>query len=363
MIMASGQPDHDWEVVNPNTPVDQNYNIPIPKTPTNESTPGCLALGIIGITRTGVALYNPLDAQSENAVEGPGAEVLDSCDGHADPRGVYHYHDLPFNCLYRGDVDEFMGVAMDGYPIYGPKVNDSGVIKTLTSADLDKCHGRFTADGRYRYHMTFTFPYILGCFWGSILYDRTQTQAICSSDTSVWNALFGHYLCNCSTMTGGGDGAPDPACHHTNANKPSYCCDLRPTPRYCTDPNTGTTARPSSSTSRPSITTTRPPSTTARPSSTTAHPPSTTSRPSSTTAHPPSTSANPTSTTTRPTSTTTRTTSTTARPSSTSAHSTDPTQTCFPDCDPNGANTLNQSYAYVYLLLLACCYGILQRLV
>ncbi|XP_033731061.1 uncharacterized protein LOC117320609 [Pecten maximus] len=183
-IIASGEPDHVWGNVNPNRPLNQNFNIPIPKSPTTEAVPGCLSLGVIGIARTGVALFNPLDVNNENAVEGSGAERLDNCDGHADQFGVYHYHKLPFNCLYRGNTDEFMGVAMDGYPIYGPKVMENGVVKNLTSADLDKCHGRVASNGRYRYHMTFTFPYILGCFRGSLLYDRARTQAICSSNTS-----------------------------------------------------------------------------------------------------------------------------------------------------------------------------------
>lgn len=37
---------------------------------------------MIGITRTGVAIYNPLNEQAENAVEGPIKETFDSCDGH-----------------------------------------------------------------------------------------------------------------------------------------------------------------------------------------------------------------------------------------------------------------------------------------
>jgi hypothetical protein len=42
------------------------------------------------------------------------------------------------SCLYTGEEDEFIGVALDGYPIYGPYVSDSDHI--LTSADLDECH-------------------------------------------------------------------------------------------------------------------------------------------------------------------------------------------------------------------------------
>lgn len=62
------------------------------------------------------------------------------------------------------DTDKFLGVALDGNPIYGPKASDFSSL--ITSADLDACHGRFK-DGRYRYHITADFPYTLGCYKGT----------------------------------------------------------------------------------------------------------------------------------------------------------------------------------------------------
>ncbi|XP_060063950.1 uncharacterized protein LOC132544384 [Ylistrum balloti] len=324
MIIASGEPDHQWEMVNPNRPTHQNYNIPIPKHPTIETVPGCLSLGMIGIARTGVALYNPLDSQNQNAVEGPGAEILDSCDGHASPNGAYHYHKLPFNCLYEGQIDEFMGVAADGYAIYGPKVQENGIVKNLTSADLDKCHGRIGSDGRYRYHMTFTFPYILGCFRGAVLYDMTRTQAVCSSDTSVWDGVYGHYLCNCSTTTTGNTNGD---CHPSNPDKPASCCNRPRPPPYCSQ----TTVSPATTTARPATTTAKPQTTTARPATTTAKPQTTTARPATTTAKPQTTTARPATATAKPQTTTARPPSSTAIPASTTA-------------SPSGLNTQELAY-------------------
>ena len=60
-------------------------------------------------------------------------------------------------------VDEFIGVALDGNPIYGPKASDK--TELLTSADLDECHGRFVNE-EYRYHITADFPYSVGCYKG-----------------------------------------------------------------------------------------------------------------------------------------------------------------------------------------------------
>ena len=63
-------------------------------------------------------------------------------------------------------ADDFIGIALDGNPIYGPNASDFADL--ITSADLDACHGRFK-DGRYRYHITSDFPYTIGCFKGMFL--------------------------------------------------------------------------------------------------------------------------------------------------------------------------------------------------
>ena len=60
-------------------------------------------------------------------------------------------------------VDEFLGVAIDGNPIYGSYASDFS--SPITSADLDASHGRFK-NGRYRYHITDDYPYTTGCFKG-----------------------------------------------------------------------------------------------------------------------------------------------------------------------------------------------------
>ncbi|KAK3091347.1 hypothetical protein FSP39_019169 [Pinctada imbricata] len=195
IITASGMPDHAWQRVNPNTPTDQNYNLDIPKTPTAQTTPGCLPMGMIGIARTGVAIFNPLTSSYLNAVEGSDAETFDTCDGHADNRGTYHYHKHPSSCLDGGNVDEFIGVAMDGYPIYSPKASwkSSGSV-AVTTADLDQCHGK-EVNGEYRYYMTADWPYVLGCFKGSVIHPTIRTEYNCGS-TSGYDGSWG-YMCSC----------------------------------------------------------------------------------------------------------------------------------------------------------------------
>ena len=54
-----------------------------------------------------------------------------------------------------------MGLAKDGHIIVGP-YNSSGELWSCD--DHDACNGVFLADNSYAYAMTYTFPYVVGCF-------------------------------------------------------------------------------------------------------------------------------------------------------------------------------------------------------
>ena len=100
-------------------------------------------------------------------------KVQDSCGGHPQNQGLYHYQNLS-NCISdasTGKHSELLGYALDGFGIYG-KYGEGG--KEMTNADLDECHGHthtITWDGQqlsmYHYHATSEFPYTVGCFRGS----------------------------------------------------------------------------------------------------------------------------------------------------------------------------------------------------
>ena len=116
------------------------------------------------------------------------ASLFLSCNGHPTNIGEYHYHQLP-NCTYNGTADEFIGVALDGFSVYGPNVSEFG--RNIRNSDLDECHGRTsTINGvtAYRYYINSEYPYIMGCFRGDIVPTSDMrsynTSIVCSANAT-----------------------------------------------------------------------------------------------------------------------------------------------------------------------------------
>lgn len=152
---------------NPNSIKSQTVNYELPSNPT-EGTPICVGMGVIGYMKDGAALFNALDAAGRDAVA---HEIQDTCDGHPEMNGTYHYHGLS-SCLEKTEGNnELLGYALDGFGIFGNKDANGNVI---TSDDLDECHGitsKITWDGKqvtmYHYVLTNDYPYSIGCFKGT----------------------------------------------------------------------------------------------------------------------------------------------------------------------------------------------------
>ena len=128
----------------------------------------------------------------------------DAHQAHTQPDGTYHYHGDPL-ALYDLDGTAESGVigfAADGFPIFGPYINENGNVRRVVSGytlksgdrvsqngegafpggthdgtfrddyeftnagDLDECNG-MTRDGVYGYYATDSFPWVLNCFQGS----------------------------------------------------------------------------------------------------------------------------------------------------------------------------------------------------
>lgn len=153
---------------NPNSIRAQTVSIHLPADPAAASAPHCLGLGPIGYMLDGVALYNALDDGGRDAAA---HEIQDSCDGHPQSAGQYHYHDLSSCLAAKEGNNQLLGYALDGYGIFSSKDAKGN---EYTNADLDQCHGltsQITWDGKtatmYHYVMTREYPYSLGCYHGT----------------------------------------------------------------------------------------------------------------------------------------------------------------------------------------------------
>jgi YHYH protein len=131
---------------------ERSYDFQISLTPTKAAQSTPTNLGTIGVMISGAALFNPYEgdgttvAMSSNFTvpnaAGKRIAFLDSCNGHPTPMGDYHYHALPPCVTSMVDVvggpSHIIGVAFDGYPIYGDR-DMSGA--QITASQLDKCSG------------------------------------------------------------------------------------------------------------------------------------------------------------------------------------------------------------------------------
>ena len=128
----------------------------------------------------------------------------DEHNAHTQPDGAYHYHGSP-EAMYdlSGTIaSPVIGFAADGFPIFGPFIDDEGTVRAVTSSyrlkqgqrtsqpgegafpggdhdgtfrddyefveglgDLDSCNG-MSRNGVYGYYVTASYPWVLACFTG-----------------------------------------------------------------------------------------------------------------------------------------------------------------------------------------------------
>lgn len=171
----------------------QNISFNIPLHPQYLSTTTDTPLGSIGLMISGSVLFNPYEgdgktiAMSSNfyVTDSKGTKVwfVDKCSGHPTPNvGQYHYHALS-TCITRTidkstGASHLEGLALDGFPIYGPRDINGGVVPV---SSLDRCNGIFSAtpeypNGIYHYVLPQTTDATssIRCFHG--LVDTSQIQ-------------------------------------------------------------------------------------------------------------------------------------------------------------------------------------------
>ncbi len=179
MIQSQGYPNHPTAIFpnsgNPNSIQLQDFTFRLPLAPKLADSITRLPMGAIGTALNGVVFFNPFEMGGMNAVEGYSEVWLDSCCGHPQQTGVYHYHKYPA-CVKSPFKDDgkqhspVVGFAFDGFPVYGPFESEDAMAKDLVGEfALDACNGHQDAVRGYHYHVTpGKFPYILGGYAGVV---------------------------------------------------------------------------------------------------------------------------------------------------------------------------------------------------
>ncbi len=201
VVRSNGIPHYEFVQITPNPllETDREYRFPLRPKLAEMPTPIPL-LGTVGVAINGIPFFGP----NEGGVPYPGFgdpiynSIMDACMGHT--AREYHYHALVEACLAAdikpGEPSPVLAYAADGFAVYGPygcaDQECSKVVKFKSSWKklrdpeidawdafryeprqgaeyLDRCNGHGGDDhvGTYHYHVTESWPYILGCFSGT----------------------------------------------------------------------------------------------------------------------------------------------------------------------------------------------------
>lgn len=169
--------------------VDKTVEITVllPLTPVKaEQTTDLGTVAKVGLALDGV----PIFADAPSVLDTGHMPALDTCGGHVDPGGWYHWHatatdiktvydheHVQADCGLEQKASAMFAYAFDGFPIYG-SVDQNGVIPT----DLDSCNGHLSAtvdnpQGAYHYHASTTFPNLPSCLSGVVAKNNFSTTA------------------------------------------------------------------------------------------------------------------------------------------------------------------------------------------
>jgi YHYH protein len=177
VIESQGYPNHPTAIFpnsgNPNRIRVQQFQFRLPLEPKLAHAITPVPMGPIGMALNGVVFFNPFEAGGMNAIEGYSEVWLDSCCGHPQQTGVYHYHKYP-SCVKSPFADDgrrhspVLGFAFDGFPVHGPYEKEGIMARDLKGdGALDVCNGHSDAARGYHYHVTpGRFPYIIGGYAG-----------------------------------------------------------------------------------------------------------------------------------------------------------------------------------------------------
>ena len=183
---GEGQPDAEHACLSASLKPDVTMTIRIPAEPRMADAPTPLGT----VAKIGVALDGvPIFADAPSVLDTGHMPALDTCGGHVDPGGWYHWHatstdvdtvldreGVEAGCgAVAQDASAQFGYALDGYPMFGGREADGSVPE-----DLDECGGHVgptSAGETYHYHARETFPNLPSCLVGVVAEDNFTTTA------------------------------------------------------------------------------------------------------------------------------------------------------------------------------------------
>ena len=210
-VNSTGIPNHNmmigitaWQQ---QVPVPQPYNgtnhWSIPLQPEYATTPlsttSNFMKGAVALAVNGIPIFNALNNRGEDSFA---IGELDQWGGHCGRADDYHYHAAP---LHLSTISGLQAIAMalDGFPVYGAKEPDGTAMQTL-----DTNHGH-EWKGRYHYHGTSNYPYVIGAMKGKVALDpatpapenQILPQAFASSVRPALTPLTGAVITDFSAPT------------------------------------------------------------------------------------------------------------------------------------------------------------------
>ncbi len=179
----------------------------IPKAPGAPGDKQLLKDDVVGLMFNGVLL----DSHKQTW-------AYDMCNGHSDENHQYHYH-IPQSCYLEsmgvsfadgpnwwindagdqvrkfdemafqfpmwGPASPVIGMALDGYPIYG-LYDDNGDLQTSKAfgGNLDECNGKMDSQGNYGYYLSPNPPFAPACLKGTKIgtFDSWAYNKACPKD-------------------------------------------------------------------------------------------------------------------------------------------------------------------------------------
>jgi hypothetical protein len=198
-VSSNGMISFAFEPKTPNalTPQEWNWAVPLNPVKAKSTTTIKNVLGTLGFTVSGLPIYGPTEGPQPTAQafgDPVYNKIMDTCGGHTGPAREYHHHAITLAQQCNLKKQTILGYALDGFPIYTTlgcvdkkctktATMKSGYVKTgnpttnswdaytykasKATTTLDACNGRTQPDGTYGYHVTTSFPYIIGCFTGT----------------------------------------------------------------------------------------------------------------------------------------------------------------------------------------------------